>query len=109
MKVGDKVKWTSQAQGYTRMKEGEVVAVIAEGDRPSREAFLDLYKGPGCGYGRTGESYVVRVGRKHYWPRASLLEAQGPGELEHTKAKLQAALCSLRSFDPKLADHIEAM
>lgn len=28
-------------------------------------------------------------------------------ELERTRAKLQRALASLRSFDPALADHIE--
>jgi hypothetical protein len=71
--VGDAVTWISQAQGNTKRKDGIVVAYVAPGERPDRVAFPDLYTGPGCGWGRDGESYVVAVGRKHYWPIASKL------------------------------------
>lgn len=73
-KIGDKVKWSSQAQGYSKIKEGEVVQVVPSGERPDRERFIELYKHSGCGFGRSAESYVVRVKRKHYWPVASKLE-----------------------------------
>lgn len=72
--VGSKVKWTSQAKGFTKTKEGEIVQVVPPNERPDRERFGDLYKHSGCGFGRTETSYVVRVKRKHYWPVASKLE-----------------------------------
>lgn len=78
-KVGDKVRWQSQAQGSHKIKEGEVVAVLQPETRPSRHDFPDLYKttltgyAREPGYGRSEISYVVRVKSKHYWPRASAL------------------------------------
>lgn len=80
-KIGDQVEWSSQAQGSETTKQGRIVAVVSAGDRPNRDNFEDLYKGPGCGFGRDHESYVVRVvaGKtgnakpKHYWPRVSAL------------------------------------
>lgn len=65
--IGDKVKWSSQSSGYTKIKEGIIVAVIAPNQRPNREDFLSLHKS-GCGWGRHEESYVVKVGNKLYWP-----------------------------------------
>jgi hypothetical protein len=73
-KICDKVKWTSQAQGCSKTKYGEIVQILAAGERPARDAFPDLYKGLGCGFGRTVTSYVVRVKNKHYWPISSKLE-----------------------------------
>lgn len=82
-KIGDKVTWSSQAQGFAREKTGVVVEVVAAGNRPSRK-FDDLHKGVGCGYGRDHDSYVVevRTGKtdkakpKHHWPRASALKPE---------------------------------
>lgn len=108
-KIGDMVQWSSQAQGSTAKKVGEVVEVVTTGQRPDRERFEKLYRNSGCGYGRPERSYVVMVGNKPYWPRTSLLSLQGPSELERVKEKLARALSSLRSFDPKLADHIEGL
>ncbi len=73
--IGDAVEWSSQAQGITKRKSGVVVSVVPPEQRPDRMQFDDLYRGPGCGYGRPHESYVVRVGNKHYWPRVSALRA----------------------------------
>jgi len=106
-KVGDMVQWRSQAQGSAATKVGEVVEVVPPKARPDRLRFEKLYRGSGCGYGRSHESYVVMVGNKPYWPVASLLRHQGPSELEKVKDKLNRALMSLRPFDPALADHIE--
>lgn len=77
-KIGDKVKWSSQSQGFRREKQGEVVEVVAAGQRPNRERFDMLYRGSGCGWGRKRESYVVNIGHpahapKYYWPIESLL------------------------------------
>lgn len=72
--VGDKVYWKSQSQGYTKVKEGMVVEVVAEGDRPNQWLFHDLYKGIGCGRSRDHESYVVKVKSKHYWPLVAHLQ-----------------------------------
>ena len=109
--VGNMVRWKSQSGGFSKEKIGEIVAELPHDTSPDQKAFPDLYpRGPNsCGYGRPYESYVVKVGNRHYWPRASLLELQGPSELAKVKEKLQRALSSLRSYDPKLADHIEAL
>jgi len=67
MKIGDKVTWESQAGGYRKTKIGEIVDVVPAGNRPSVDNFPDLHKA-GVGWGRNHRSYVVRVGKKHYWP-----------------------------------------
>ena len=74
MDKGDKVKWSSQAQGYKKIKEGTIVQVVPKGERPDRERFLYLYKNAGCGFGRNHESYVVMVKNTPYWPRVNKLE-----------------------------------
>lgn len=71
--VGQQVKWTSQATGSWKEKVGDVVEVVPAGARPKPERFPSLYAG-GCGFGRYHESYVVRVGKKYYWPIASKLQ-----------------------------------
>jgi hypothetical protein len=115
MKVGDAVKWKSQAQGYATVKEGVIVAVLQPGERPNKSAHPDMFKTDrygserGPGFGRKELSYVVKVRNRHYWPRSLLLQPAGATALDHVKAKLASALSSLRSFDPKLADHIEKM
>jgi len=80
-KEGDLVSWTSQSAGYTKTKHGVVAAVVPAGAYPSREKFLQLYRGPGVGMHRDHVSYVVHVpsltGRgagTFYWPRAAALE-----------------------------------
>lgn len=73
-KTGDTVKWSSQSGGYRKEKIGQVVAVLAPMDRPNHTLFPSMYNGTGCGYGRRYTSYVVQVGKKFYWPVASLLQ-----------------------------------
>lgn len=79
--VGDVVRWSSSAQGYTKEKTGTVVEVVQPGKRPNRLRFASLYK-MGIGSTRTSVSYVVHVetgvnkaGNKgrYYWPHASKL------------------------------------
>ena len=77
-KLGDKVKWSSQAQGFWREKQGKVVEVVAPGRQPNRKRFEKLYRDSGCGWVRAVESYVVNTAQpnrapKYYWPVASLL------------------------------------
>lgn len=84
-KVGDKVRWTSQSQGYVREKRGKVVAAIQAHEHPMETAaqlaetgFNDAwiaYSLP-----RNHESYLVAVPTKSgrgkprlYWPLVSLL------------------------------------
>jgi len=77
--LGDTVEWTSQAAGYAKTKCGVVVEVVAPDARPDRKRFASLHRGNGCGWGRSGFSFVVEslnsTGRssKFYWPKASLL------------------------------------
>lgn len=74
--VGDKVRWSSQSQGFTKEKVGMVAQVVAAGQKPDTK-FYQLYKGPGVGGYRDHESYVVTVGTRPYWPRANKLEKVG--------------------------------
>ncbi|NDY89746.1 hypothetical protein [Ideonella livida] len=75
-KVGDSVSWSSQAQGSTKQKFGEVVAVV-----PVRGAIPDGFQITGAGSPRDHESYIVAVksGKtdkaklKLYWPRVNAL------------------------------------
>lgn len=56
-KVGDKVKWTSQSSGFTRTKEGVVVAIInresgapyriADKEYPNHKRMFDGWRIPG--------------------------------------------------------------
>lgn len=73
-KVGDRVRWTSQAGGYVKSKEGIVAQVVPAGEYPERSRFLHLYKSAGVGKSRDHESYVVVVGHKPYWPLANKLQ-----------------------------------
>ncbi len=86
MKIGDRVRWTSQAKGSTVQKMGRIVEVVRPGFKPSRE-WTHLHRSAGCGCSRRHESYVVlrthssRPGlplvehstRKPYWPNVSAL------------------------------------
>jgi hypothetical protein len=68
LKVGDKVTWTSQANGCTRTKVGEVVEMVPASEMP-------ISKVPrSTALPRNHTSYVVRVPKRGlYWPRASQL------------------------------------
>jgi hypothetical protein len=74
-KVGQTVKWTSQACGNVKHKQGTVEQVIPAGQKPSR-SFRNLYsRGNGLDgvQPRKAESYVVVVDGRAYWPRANQL------------------------------------
>lgn len=87
--VGENVSWSSQAQGFTKRKDGVVVAYVPPGNRPCRNSFPDLYKGPGVGFGRSVDSYVVRVGNKHYWPITKNLSRTGANEFEQAQQRIR--------------------
>lgn len=75
IQTGATVKWTSQAQGYERTKEGVVVAVVPAGERPeSLVPAGSQLRLPGSP--RAHESYLVQVGKSKtlYWPRVSALK-----------------------------------
>lgn len=87
-KVGDPVKWSSQAGGSTTKKEGTVIAVIEGGCGSARKAarimssFKDTHRSAyGGGSDRPGVSYIVSVaaGKSSkakdvlYWPIAKNL------------------------------------
>lgn len=81
--LGQTVEWASQANGCTRIKRGQIVAVIPAGQAPSRDRAPGLFtKGTPIGMPRHHESYVVAVAGKtsrakpkHYWPLVSQLRA----------------------------------
>lgn len=69
-KVGDRVEWTSQSNGTSKKKSGEVVAVVRA--RGTALFFLpvgtSLSVAKKFGNPRRHESYLVRVGMVIYWP-----------------------------------------
>ncbi len=80
-KLGDVVKWKSQANASWLRKTGTITEVVAPGSLPSRERFKTLYTSGGVGSTRNHESYVVILfaGKrgatlKTYWPRVSALK-----------------------------------
>lgn len=68
-RIGDVVTWTSQSSSYTKAKTGVVIEVVHHRSRPS-----DANRPKGAGWGRNGESYVVQVGNKKYWPLVKHLQ-----------------------------------
>jgi hypothetical protein len=93
-KLMQQVQWTSQAGGSTKTKKGIVVEIVQPQRQPNRNQFRDLYKGFGVGGGRNHVSYVVRVGEKHYWPRANALQPVVKAECPEL-LKLRASVASL--------------
>lgn len=73
-KKGQTVTWTSQASGFKKKKQGEVIAVIRAGAIPSERLF------PWSSWKRLGQernhtSYVVRTkDGSTYWPLAKNLK-----------------------------------
>ncbi len=82
LSVGTKVRWTSQAQGHTRTKEGVIVDVIPPKQVPSTLKWPPLAQS-GIGSSRQEVSYVIKVPPppgsaampKIYWPRTAALQA----------------------------------
>ncbi len=66
------VQWRSQGSGVWKVKEGEIVEIIPVGQTPDGNKYPTLRAG-GIGMPRNHESYVVAVGKRHYWPRVSAL------------------------------------
>lgn len=116
-RVGDRVCWTSQAQGSARTKVGTIAEVVLAGFKPNRERFLRLYRGSGCGCARREVSYVVTVGpgEKPYWPLASKLRKLEDGGnltgMPITREEFAAIVRMLRVYelDDKFFNPLVAM
>ena len=89
LSVGTKVRWTSQAGGIEKVKEGVVVAILPPGCPPWRHKNWGTLTGThrtiidGKSLSRGEESYFVAVAPERntarakpwlYWPRVSALE-----------------------------------
>lgn len=72
LKVGDAVKWTSQAGGRLTTKFGTVAEIVDVGNQPNKVMFPALYKS-GIGISRKETSYVILVKNKPYWPHTNKL------------------------------------
>lgn len=72
MKLGDIVKWQSQANGSTKVKVGKIVAVVPAGQNAVAPVGYST-KNLGFGGPRNHESYLVAAGKLIYWPRVSKL------------------------------------
>ena len=90
MQAGSIVTWSSQSQGVTAKKLGQIVAVIPPGInfwRAMKDDHAEYNIGPvkWPGGRRNHESYAVAVADgdrkpKLYWPRVSALQEVTPGE-----------------------------
>ena len=70
MKLNDKVTWESQSMGYWRVKTGHIIEVVPPAEMPANK----ITTSSTVVGSRLHESYVVQVGSKTYWPRASNLK-----------------------------------
>ena len=84
-KINDRVKWSSQAQSYWRLKVGTVVEVVPAGQEP-------VTKPKGAGFARRHESYIVEVPGKTpkakaklYWPVVSVLKPATASDMSGSK------------------------
>lgn len=75
--LNDVVRWTSQASGFSKKKEGAVSHVLPPGKTPQDFGVPSSGKGWGL-IGRKHVSYVVKVQRaksiEYFWPVVSKLE-----------------------------------
>lgn len=78
-RLGQMVRWTSQANGSAKEKRGRIVEIVPAGRLPDRERFSKLYSGSGIGSTRNHASCVVEVGSRYYWPRIIYLMAVDNG------------------------------
>ncbi|MCK9569790.1 hypothetical protein M0R72_12675 [Candidatus Pacearchaeota archaeon] len=101
MQVGEMVTWTSQSQGCTKTKRGEVVAIVPAGESPNRPPYIGYKPLVNPGMARNHESYIVVCKGKTYWPRVSVLEPVGRSEVTDLRDKLERArrLLSLLVID----------
>lgn len=77
--VGDAVSWESQAGGFSKRKEGVVVAIVPANE--DTDGYVpDGMKVDASGWPRKHESYLVQVGNSKdlYWPLVSKLESAQP-------------------------------
>ena len=65
MEIGDTVSWTSQR----KHKTGVIVEAVRPFSAPSKQYGLRATAK------RSSTSYVVKVGKKYYWPHRSLLKS----------------------------------
>ena len=77
MKVGDRVRWSSQAGGQETSKTGRIVAVVPPDTKPDPlipEGYEKKNPAP-SGNGRKTESYWVALGQsnKVHWPLVKYL------------------------------------
>ena len=101
MKVGDTVTWKSQAKGNWTVKCGGIVEVVPANKYPKTPVRGTFSRSRGwLVLTRDHESYVVKVGARHYWPVVSNLttklaaEAVSPTQLTESETlKLCAEFC----------------
>ncbi len=76
-RLGDEVRWSSQAAGCWKTKVGMIVAVVPAGKPAYEHVPPDSRCKDTRATPRREESYLVQVGGRRmdlYWPRASQLE-----------------------------------
>jgi len=74
MRIGDRVKWVSQSQGFCTEKKGTIIAVVPSNKNPHEFIPVGFSCSSSSGFGgsRDHESYLILVvgkGRRLYWPK----------------------------------------
>lgn len=80
MKIGDEVKWTSQAGGFSKEKVGKIVALVPAGDSALDHVPEGLRSDNiSTTLGRKEDSYLVQLGdsKEVYWPLVGKLKVVG--------------------------------
>lgn len=104
-KLGDYVKWTSQAAGVEKVKVGVVARIVSKGE-PSHLR--------NSGMPRNHLSYVVLVKKtensvgKAYWPRVSKLRPLGKSD-EMRRKDIQQLRERISSCEREIAYHKESL
>lgn len=75
-KVGQTVKWKSQAGGFSKEKVGKVVFVVRPNEIPAEVLRGTYFKCDSSCISRGHITYLVQVGRRSnlYWPRVQYLK-----------------------------------
>ena len=116
MKIGDKVSWVSQSGGYTKEKQGVVVAIVPKNTAVGLPEGYTANSSAGYGGCRDHESVLVQVGtsRRLYWPRMSALTkiVREPGSKPasytgHRELTCECRVCELRHLKEDRATLLE--
>lgn len=85
--IGDEVTWTSQSKGIVRIKRGIIVGLVPPRTMPKRAEYRFATNDVRGFMGRRDVSYIVRVGKRDYWPWAINLKVASAVSPDDSKSQ----------------------